>query len=345
MPRPSPIADAAAVFQEAKQLVAEARQSRQRSPIRGFLEHVEGSDVLLDISPKRDNNIYDPRFELQTLLSGGARSSAAASIWDQGAASSHAIVRQHDNLAPQPFQMATPDYIPNSYINSQSNTSPKTSPLQLQSLAIHNIAAPQHRGDRIAPSGAADLDTDTSGGDQPSRWQILVRRVNAEVVPTASGLSPTKLAPSPGSQYPSGGSNTASPRGQCRSAGAQYRSTDKVCTSSAGAATTTVEPYATSQDECARVTTVGCSAPIARRSDNGTARRHADAGSSVTKWTQGVPAAPARAADGTSASASSSSAGRRHRAGQSNAPTALASPYERAVAALQQAEQQLRDHK
>ncbi|GLI61306.1 hypothetical protein VaNZ11_003660 [Volvox africanus] len=341
MPRPSPLADAAAVFQEAKQLVAEARRSRQRSPIRGFLEHVEGSDVLLDISPKRDNNISEPKLDLQTLLSRGVHSLATASIWDQGAASSHAIACQHDNPAPQPFQMAPRSYIPSYYISLQSNTSPKTSPPQLQSLATHDISAPQHRGDWIAPSGAADLDTDTSGGDQPSRWQILVRRVNAEVVATASGLSPTKLVPSPGGQYPPGGSNTASPMGQCSAAGAQYRSADKVCTNSAAVATTTVEPYATSRGERERVTTIRCSAPMACSSDNGIAGVHADARSSVTK---GLPAAPAGAADGSSATASIGGAGRRQRAGQSNAPATLASPYERAVAALQQAEQQLRDH-
>ncbi|EFJ42563.1 hypothetical protein VOLCADRAFT_107200 [Volvox carteri f. nagariensis] len=220
-----------------------------------------------------------------------------------------------------------------------------TSSASPRPAAAHDSGAPTQPcgSSQMVSSEANDPDTDTAGDDQPSRWQLLVKRMNAEVPTT--GLSPAAAKPTH-SPNATPSDQASSPIGQRGAGAVQYGSpalrqkhaSPRAPTEQAGSR---IEPKRDQYDrtETRHSPLRSCSTDA----DTGYAHAHVP-GSAVRRL-----AAPSRPST-VSAAARYNSANRRYQpaSGHLDADVTTAtsaSPYERAVAALQQAEQQLRVHK
>ncbi|GLC34869.1 hypothetical protein PLESTM_000248600 [Pleodorina starrii] len=194
-------------------------------------------------------------------------------------------------------------------------------------------------------------DTDTAGDDQPTRWQLLVRRVNADVAAAAGGLSPCKSARSPDGPHHPRETAPISPVGPSvyGSPGVR-RERSPVPATVMSTTALAVEPQRDQYDRAASLSY----SPSNQAQIPG--RRQAWAHSDVRDSVSGRRPAPApalTAVGGDAAATARRSGGGLHRrqlmsgtpANANAAAGALTSPYERAVAALQQAELQLRNHK
>ncbi|GFR48063.1 hypothetical protein Agub_g9899, partial [Astrephomene gubernaculifera] len=175
MPRPDRAADAAAVFQEAKKLIEEGRRSRQRSPLRLAPED-RSSSLLENFSPQKasfftsTNPLTAPHFLSSAWPTTTTSIASLAPSWQlPDAPAVDDLGREWP--APHPHLAASPL---------------KTPP-----------PAPPPQDEDSGDNDAADADD-----DQPSRWQVLVRRANTNAAnsPGLTALCPSRhspLSPSP----------------------------------------------------------------------------------------------------------------------------------------------------